>query len=163
MGTILVLPWQWTGESRQESALLFGSRFDGAGFRQGWRLLTGGIRLYIAVLRAPGALGVSVRASPVKGRYYTVSLWKDRQSLLAFAHEPAHTGAISSMAEFGPGRGVLVSREADPRHRPSWRDATPWLDTLRPGRYQHQPSPAGSKTLASARRKTVWTRPSRGR
>jgi hypothetical protein len=140
--TLLVLPWQWTRQPRPENALLFASRFDSTGIRQGWRLFTGGMRLYIAVLRAPGALGVSLRAHPVSGRYYTMSLWKDRQSLLAFAHNPAHAAAVACIAELGPAQGVLASRDADPRQRPAWPDAMRWLATLDPGRYQHQPSPA---------------------
>jgi hypothetical protein len=150
MPTMLVLPWLWTGQPRPENALLFASRFDSTGIRQGWRLFTGGIRLYIAVLLAPGALGVSVRAHPVRGRYYTLSLWKDQQSLLAFAHGLAHAEAMARMAELGPARGVLVSRDADPQQRPTWRDTTRWLATVDPGRYQHQPSPAGSDSVAPA-------------
>jgi len=143
MPTLLMLPWQWTGQPRPENAMLFASRFDSTGIRQGWRLFTGGIRLYSTVLRAPGALGVSVRGYPVSGRYYSLSLWKDQQSLLAFAHDPAHTRAVASMAELGPARGVLASRNADPRQRPAWQDNIRWLATLDPvGRYQHHPGPA---------------------
>jgi hypothetical protein len=152
MPTMLVLPWRRTGEPRPENALLFASRFDSTGLRQGWRLFTGGIRLRRAVLRAPGALGVSVRAHPFSGRYYTLSLWKDQQSLLAFAHDPAHENAVATMAELGPARGLLVSRDADPRQQPTWRDTMRWLAALDPGppRYQHQPSPPGSDPAAPA-------------
>ena len=41
--TMLLLPWQRTVEPRPENALLFASRFDSTGLRQGWRLFTGGI------------------------------------------------------------------------------------------------------------------------
>jgi len=142
MPTLLALPWQWTGQPQPENGLLFASRFDSTGIRQGWRLLTGGIRLYIAVLRAPGALGVSVRGHPVSGRYYTMSLWKDQESLLAFAHDPAHSAAVAGMLELGPARGVRASREAEPRQRPSWADTTRWLATLDRGSYQHLGGPA---------------------
>jgi hypothetical protein len=124
---MLVLPWRRTDEPRPENAVLFASRFDSTGLCQGWRLFTGGIWLRRAVLRAPGALGVSLRAHPFSGRYYTVSLWRDRESLLAFAHGPAHTSAVTKMAELGPGRGVLASRDADPGERPTWRDTVRWL------------------------------------
>jgi hypothetical protein len=150
MPTMLVLPWLWTGQPRPEKALLFASRFDSTGFRQGWRLFTGGIRLYFAALRAPGALGVSLRGYPVSGHYYSLSLWKDQQSLLAFAHQHAHTNAVASMAELGPAHGVLVSRDADSRQRPTWPDTTRWLATVDPGRYQHQPGPAGPDSVAPA-------------
>jgi hypothetical protein len=136
MPTMLVLPWRRTGEPRPEKAILFASRFDSTGLRQGWRLFTGGIRLRNAVLRAPGALGVSLRAYPFSGRYYTMSLWKDERSLLAFAHDRAHQGAVASMTELGTPRGVLASRPADP-HRPSWPDALRWLATMEDGPYRH--------------------------
>jgi hypothetical protein len=136
MPTMLALPWRRTDEPRPEVALLFASRFDGAGLRQGWRLFTGGIRLSQAVLRAPGALGVSVHADPFRGRYYTLSLWKDEESLLAFARDRAHGDAVASMAELGPARGVLASRPADPQ-RPTWPDTLRWLATLEAGPYRH--------------------------
>jgi quinol monooxygenase YgiN len=141
--TLLVLPWQRTREPRPKNAVLFASRFDGSGLRQGWRLFAGGIRLRAAVLRAPGALGVSVRAHPISGRYYTVSLWKDRESLLAFARSPAHRNAVAAMTGLGPARGVLVSRDAQPRQRPAWRDTMRWLAAQPPGPYRHvrRPSP----------------------
>lgn len=151
MLTMLVLPWRRTDEPRSENALLFASRFDSTGLRQGWRLFTGGIRLRRAVLRAPGALGVSVRAHPISGRYYTLSLWKDQESLLAFAHDPAHRNAVASMAELGSTQGVLASRDADLRRVPTWRDTMRWLATVDPGpyRHQHQPSPGGSAPATS--------------
>jgi hypothetical protein len=144
MPTMFVLPWRWTDEPRRGQALIFVSRFDGAGLRQGWRLFTGGIRLRGAVLRAPGALGVSVRAHPFQGRYYTLSLWRDEESLLAFARGGAHRRAVRRMAEIGPVGGVLVSRDADPRQRPAWRDALRWQAALGPGPYRRQPSPGAA-------------------
>lgn len=150
MLTMLVLPWRRTDERRPETALLFASRFDSTGLRQGWALFTGGIRLRRAVLHAPGALAVSVRAHPFSGRYYTVSLWKDQESLLAFAHDPAHRNAAAGLADFGPAQGVLVSRDADSRQRPAWRDTMRWLAALDPGPYHHQHQPSGSDPVPSA-------------
>jgi hypothetical protein len=141
MLTMLALPWRWSDEQRPQTALLFASRFDGTGFRRGWRLLTGGIRLRRAVLGAPGALGVSLGAYPLQGRYYTLSLWRDQESLMAFAHSPAHRRAVRSLAELGPVRGVLVSRDADPQQRPTWRETKRWLTGLDAGPYRHEPQP----------------------
>jgi hypothetical protein len=141
MPVMLPLPWRWSHEQRPQTALLFASRFDGSGSRRGWRLLTGGIRLRHAVLGAPGALGVSLRAYPLQGRYYTLSLWRDQESLMAFAHSPAHRRAVRSLAELGPVRGVLVSRDADPQQRPTWRETKRWLTALDAGPYRHEPQP----------------------
>lgn len=148
--TLLLLPWRRTGEPAANRALAFASRFDGTGPRRAWLLLTGGVRLYFAVLRAPGALGVSLYAQPLLGHYYTLSLWRDEESLLAFARGRAHQRAVGRLAELGPVRGVLISRDADPRQRPNWRDTTRWLAVIDPGPYRHQPSPAGSDSVPPA-------------
>lgn len=140
MITMLILPWRWTGgEPRPQNTLIFASRFDGPGLRQGWRLFTAGVRLRRAVLGAPGALGVSLRVHPLQGRYYTLSMWRDQQSLLAFAQGPAHQRAIRGVTELGPVQGVLVSRDADTHQRPAWRDTMRWLAAAGPGAYHHQP------------------------
>jgi hypothetical protein len=151
MPTMFVLPWRWSGAPRAQQALVFASRFDGAGFRQGWRLFIGGVRLRRAVLGARGALGVSLRAHPIQGRYYTLSMWRDQESLMAFAHGPAHRRAVRDVAELGLVRGVLVSRDADPRQRPTWRDTRRWLTSVDTGPYRHQPQPVGSEPLLPGR------------
>jgi hypothetical protein len=154
MPIVLALPWRWSDEQRPQTALLFASRFDGSGIRQGRRLLVGGMRLRRAVLGAPGALGVSLRAYPFQGRYYTLSLWRDQESLLAFANDPAHRRAVRSLAELGPAQGVLASRDADPRRRPAWRDTVRWLTTLDPGPYRHDPQPSSAGPRARPVRRT---------
>jgi hypothetical protein len=147
MPTMLVLPWRWTGQRRPENVLLFASRFDGTGLRTGWRLLTGGMRLRRAALRAPGALGASVRAHPFRGRYYTLSMWQDQDSLMAFARGTAHRRAARGLAELAPARGVLISRPAGPQ-RPTWPDTLRWLTGLEPGPYRHQPQSAADSGTA---------------
>jgi hypothetical protein len=149
MPTMLVLPWRWSGAPRTHEALVFASRFDGTGFRRGWRLLIGGVRLYRAVPGAPGALGVSVRAHPIQGRYYTLSMWRDQESLMAFARSPAHRRAVRGVAELGPVQGILVSRDADPRQRPTWRDTSHWLTPLGTGPYRHNPQPVPADQIPS--------------
>jgi hypothetical protein len=138
MLSMLVLPWRWTGEPRPPQALVFASRFDGAGVRSGWLLFIGGLRMRGVVLRAPGALGVTLRAHPFRGRYYTLSMWRDEESLLAFAHGAAHRGVADRLAGLGPVQGVLVSRAADPGRRPTWRETMRWLATVDPGPFRRQ-------------------------
>jgi hypothetical protein len=138
MMTLLVLPWQRTREPIPEHPLLFASRFDATGPRPAWHLFTQGLALRQVVLRSPGALGVSVRAHPFRGHYFTLSLWRDEQSLLAFARSPAHREAVRRMTNLGPVRGVLVSQPIGRRGRPNWRAITGWLATTEPGSYRRQ-------------------------
>jgi hypothetical protein len=150
--SIFVLPWRWTREPRPGHALVFASRFDAAGARSGWLLFAGGLRLRRAVLRAPGALGVALYAQPLRGRYQTLSMWRDEKSLLAFAHGQAHLGLARRLAQLDPGQGVLVSREADSGRRPTWRHANRWLATAEPGPYRQdlagQPQRRGKEPAA---------------
>jgi hypothetical protein len=142
MPTIFTLPWRWTEQARPETTVVFASRTDGTGLRAGWRLFVGGIRLGGAVLRSPGALGVSVRAHPLKGHYYTMSMWEDEASLLTFAHNADHQAAVRHVAELGTVAGVLLSRESDAR-RPRWRETLRWLASAEPGPYRRDSTRQG--------------------
>jgi hypothetical protein len=134
MPTVLTLPWRWTSQTRPERVLLFASRFDASGLRGRWRLLVGGMRLRNAVLSSRDALGVSLRTQPFAGRFYTLSMWRDESSLLAFAHDEAHRSAVRSVSRLGTVSGVLVSREAEPV-KPCWREVVAWVDDAEPGSY----------------------------
>ena len=149
MPTVFTTPWQWTSQPRPERALVFASRFDGAGRRARWRLFVGGLRLRRAVLASPGALGVGLRAHPLRGHYYTVSMWADEQTLLAFARSQDHRRAVRSIAALGPIRGVLISRAADSRRPPGWRETTRWVDATEPGPYRHEEPVAADRANAS--------------
>src|SRR5581483_1745896 len=121
MPTMFTVPWRWTRTARPAQTVVFVSRFDARGARARLALLGAGIRLRGAVLAAPGALGVSLRAHPFGGRYYTLSMWEDEEALLAFAHGPDHRVAVKRIAALGPVSGVLISRE-DGSTRPRWRE-----------------------------------------
>lgn len=139
MPTIFTLPWRWTTRARPEHAVVFASRFDAKGARARWTLLVAGTRLRRAVLASPGALGVSLRAHPLAGRYYTLSMWQDQASLSAFARGPDHGAVVRRMRELGPASGVLVSRSDDGR-RPRWADILRWVDSTEPGPFR-RPAP----------------------
>jgi hypothetical protein len=140
MPTIFTLPWRWTRAARPDHAIIFASRFDARGLQAGLLLFTGGIRLRRAVLANPAALGVSVRAHPLTGRYYTLSMWQDEASLLAFARGQEHQAIAARLAGLGPVRGVLIARDAAST-RPHWDDTLRWLATATPGPYRREPAP----------------------
>lgn len=137
MPTMFILPWRWTGAARPERAVVFASRFDAKGLRARWVLFRAGIRLRRAVLTCPGALGVSLRAHPFAGRYFTLSMWKDEASLLAFARGDDHRRELSRINELGPVNGILISREADCA-RPGWPATLQWVAHAEPGPYRHR-------------------------
>lgn len=135
MPTMFTLPWRWTKAARPERTVVFASRFDAKGLKARWVLFTAGIGLCRAVLASPGALGVSLRAHPIAGRYYTLSMWEDEASLLAFAHGADHREAVRRITELGPVSGILISRE-DHGARPRWNDILRWVASAEPGSYR---------------------------
>lgn len=141
MPTMFVLPWRWTTVTRPERTVVFASRFDAKGLKARFVLLVAGIRLRRAVLASPGALGVGLRAHPIAGRYYTLSMWQDEACLLAFARGRHHGAAVARISELGPVSGVLISRE-DNGARPAWKDIVRWVKSADPGPYRMAPAPA---------------------
>jgi hypothetical protein len=139
MPTMFTLPWRWTKTARPERPIVFASRFDAKGLKARWVLFAAGIRVRRAVLASPGALGVSVRAHPLAGRYYTLSMWQDEATLLAFAHGRDHRAAVRRISELGPVSGILISREDD-GWRPRWGEILPWVSSAEPGPYRMAPS-----------------------
>ena len=141
MPTMFTLPWRWTRSARPERAVVFASRFDAKGLKARWVLFAAGIRLRRAVLGSPGALGVSLRAHPIAGRYYTLSMWEDEANLLAFAHGGDHRAAVRRISELGRVSGILISRE-DAGARPRWGEILDWVAGAEPGPYRMAPTPA---------------------
>jgi hypothetical protein len=135
MPTLFTLPWRWSQAARPERAVIFVSRFDAKGLKARWVLFAAGIRMRRAVLASPGALGVSLRAHPVAGCYYTLSMWREEADLLSFAHSADHREAVRRISELGPVSGVLTSRHDD-CVRPRWRDILGWVNTADPGPYR---------------------------
>jgi len=135
MATIFTLPWRWNKAARPQRVVLFVSRFDATGLKDRCILSVVGIRLRRSVLASPGALGVSLRAQPIVGRYYTLSMWEDEASLMAFAHGGQHQGAVGRIRELGPVSGILISREDDP-DRPRWGEILDWVANAEPGPYR---------------------------
>lgn len=139
MPTMFILPWRWTKAARGERGVVFASRFDAKGLKARWVLFAAGMQLRRAVLASPGALGVSLRAHPIAGRYYTLSMWQDEESLLAFAHGGDHRAAVKRISQLGPVSGTLISREDD-CSRPRWREILRWVASAEPGPYRMTPT-----------------------
>ena len=143
MPTMFTVPWRWTTKTRPAKTLVFASRFDAVGLRARWILFWAGLGVRRAVVAGEGSVGVSLRAHPFKGRYYTLSMWNDEQSLLAFARSEDHTRAVQAVRGAGPVSGVLISKPAG-AERPRWNEIIRWVDTAEPDPYRNEPSLAAA-------------------
>jgi hypothetical protein len=87
------IPWIATGQpSSSPDATVMASRFQ---LTTAWRspaFLARSLRVWHHARHSPGLLGVSLRAQPLKGTFWTLSAWTDRDALSRFARaEPHHT------------------------------------------------------------------------
>lgn len=99
-----------------------------------WRspsFLVASLRLWLRARNADGNLGISLRAAPLAGTFWTLSAWSDRPTLDAFTADPQHRAV---MRRFKPHTVTSVFRfwelapDGLPRTRRDaaelWRDAT---------------------------------------
>jgi hypothetical protein len=84
------LPWTASGQSAAGPAFVMGSRFE---LKSAWRspvFLMHALRIWRQARRSPGILGVSLRAHPVSGVFWTLSAWTDEAALRTFAGTNPH-------------------------------------------------------------------------
>jgi heme-degrading monooxygenase HmoA len=104
------------------------SRLELARLRHVPGFLVAALRLRRDVRRAPGALGVSLRARPTQRTFWTLSSWTDAEAMAAFTRSPAHVAVMrayhdrmlgSQFHTWGPPVGAGA---------PDWADALARLD-----------------------------------
>lgn len=85
----------WTGGSGQQvttdqDAFVMGSRFE---LKSRWRspaFFLRSMSIWRQARRSPGLLGVSLRAYPVRGEFWTLSAWTGEAALRQFARTDPH-------------------------------------------------------------------------
>ncbi|WP_019634393.1 DUF3291 domain-containing protein [Actinomadura atramentaria] len=83
------LPWTVVAKDDGE-AVIMASRFRLQHVRRSPAFLLDALRVRRQALRARGALGVSLRAHPLRGEFWTLSAWTDRAALAAYARADPH-------------------------------------------------------------------------
>ncbi|EIV95599.1 antibiotic biosynthesis monooxygenase [Frankia sp. QA3] len=76
-----------------------------------------------AVLAAPGALGVSLVARPLRREYWTLSAWTDRAALDAFVGDPRHREAMRRLAPAMARSRLVFWRPPAGAGAPTWAQA----------------------------------------
>ncbi|GAA1953800.1 DUF3291 domain-containing protein [Kitasatospora viridis] len=86
------LPWTVPNPPRPgaDRVLLMASRFEVRSLRDVPSFLLGSLRIWRQVSRAPGALGASLVAQPLRRTFWTLSAWEGRAELDAFAGSEPH-------------------------------------------------------------------------
>ncbi|POM23127.1 hypothetical protein BTM25_42790 [Actinomadura rubteroloni] len=93
------LPWT-TVAPAEGDVLVMASRFRLRGIRRSPRFLLDALRLRRQALRAPGAVGVALRARPLRGEFWTLSAWTDRAALQDYAAADPHAAVRARAARW---------------------------------------------------------------
>ncbi len=122
------MPWRSRAEAvpeREYVALL--SYLPLKGWRGFLRFANYGRRILGQLRDAPGLVGFSMRARLRSRQFWTLSVWEDSQTLMAFVHAPPHVEAMERIRPFmGPtrftrwtvrGSEVPIPWEAADHHR----------------------------------------------
>ncbi|RPE34200.1 uncharacterized protein DUF3291 [Kitasatospora cineracea] len=72
--------------------------------------------------RAPGALGVTLRAAPLRRTFWVLSSWSDQEALAAFVRSGPHRQAMTALRPVMD-RSAFASWEAQSAAEPGWTEA----------------------------------------
>lgn len=90
------IPWTTPSGATAYSgaALAMASEFELTALRHVPRFFFDAIRIYRQTIRADGALGVSLEAHLLSGKFRTLSTWRDRDAVNAFVRTEPHRASM---------------------------------------------------------------------
>ncbi|WP_035848094.1 DUF3291 domain-containing protein [Kitasatospora azatica] len=93
------LPWVTPNPPRPQttSALVMASRLEVRSFRDVPRFFLKSLVAWRQVKTAPGALGASLVAQPLKRTFWTLSAWESREDLYTYAKTEPHKTVMTSL------------------------------------------------------------------
>ncbi|MGR8007742.1 DUF3291 domain-containing protein [Streptomyces hypolithicus] len=118
------LPWTTPNPARPDTtAFVMASRLDVRSAKDVPRFFLKSLSAWRQVRKAPGALGASLEAQLLKGVFFTLSAWEDKEALYTYAkaepHKSIMTGLRSVMSE-----STFTFWEVPVAELPiSWKDA----------------------------------------
>ncbi|MFG2871747.1 DUF3291 domain-containing protein [Streptomyces sp. NPDC048338] len=92
------LPWTVPNQARPGTrAQVMASRFEVRSLKDVPRFFLKSLAAWRQVRSAPGALGASLIAQPLKRTFYTLSAWEDRDALYAYARAEPHRSIMRGL------------------------------------------------------------------
>lgn len=92
------LPWVKPNPVRPgTTAYVMASRFEVKSLADVPRFLLKSIAAWQQVRKAPGALGASLDAHPLRRTFCTLSAWENREALYTYARTEPHKGVVSAI------------------------------------------------------------------
>lgn len=92
------LPWTVPNPAEPNTkAYAMASRFEVRSAKDVPRFFLSSLSAWRQVRSAPGALGASLIAQPLKRTFFTLSAWENRDALYAFARTQPHRGIMARL------------------------------------------------------------------
>lgn len=97
--TVPTLPWIKPNPPRPDTtqALIMASRLEVRSFKDVPRFFLQSLVAWKQVRSAPGALGASLIAEPLKRTFWTLSAWEDKQALYTYAKTEPHNSIMKGL------------------------------------------------------------------
>ncbi|MFJ9521505.1 DUF3291 domain-containing protein [Kitasatospora sp. NPDC101801] len=92
------LPWTTPNAPRPDAqVLVMASRLEVGSLKHSARFFLKSLAAWRQVRSAPGAVGASLIAQPLKGVFWTLSAWEDRKALYTYAKTEPHHSIMTSL------------------------------------------------------------------
>ena len=119
---MITIPWIVRDKAFTGPVFVMTSRFEVHSTTNVPRFMTLALRAYLQALRAPGVVGVSLRAAPLKRSFWTLSAWQDEKHLREYSLTEPHKGMMRSLRPvMKSSRFLFYDAPATPA--PTWPDA----------------------------------------
>jgi hypothetical protein len=93
----ITLPWIVRRRSVEKPVVVMASRFELTSTTAVPRFMYLALRAYVQALRTQGVVGVSLKAAPWSGRFWTLSSWVDRKALATYSQSQPHARIMASL------------------------------------------------------------------
>jgi heme-degrading monooxygenase HmoA len=98
------------------------SRFELNTYRKVLPFFVAALRVYQQTRRADGAIGVTLKAHPLRREFFTLSTWRDRAAVNAMVGAEPHLSVMNAFRTH-TADAAFVFWIAPPSTRPTWTEA----------------------------------------
>lgn len=124
---MIVLPWTLSG-SPDSATVAQVTRLELRRFRHVPGFLIEALRIRRAAQQAPGAIGITLRAAPLRRSFWTLSIWTDQASVDAFVSHETHLATMRRFRSRMAGSRFLAWQLEPGTSPPTWDHALQRLD-----------------------------------
>jgi hypothetical protein len=117
---MITVPWIDRQKTSDAPVVVMASRLQLSGRRSVPLFPYLSLGAFLQVLRAPGIVGASLRAEPLKGCSWTLSSWTDRKSIAAYSDSDPHRSTVRKLQPKMADSRFLTYEVQD---KPDWTDA----------------------------------------